>query len=172
VPRQRLLVVVDHLDHVSGGYEPQLRAVFDRTCQKHDMELVVLAGGPLDGPNPVAAAHSRVYELLNQTSASGVILLGSGISAYTGPERLLSFREALGPIPMCAVGCAVPGMPSVVVDNGPGMAALVEHVITVHGRRRLAFISGPPKNPDSEARFAVFRQVLARHGRPTLSLSV
>ncbi|HEX5099218.1 MAG TPA: substrate-binding domain-containing protein, partial [Polyangiaceae bacterium] len=162
--RQRLLVLLDHIDHVSGGYEPQLRAAFEAMCQKHDLDLVLLVGGAPDNPNPVGAAHARVYELLNETSADGVILLAAGLSAYSGVERLAEMSRQLGKLPICAIGCAVPGMPSVVVDNRPGMEALVEHVISVHGRKRLAFISGHPKNPDSEARFQVFCEVLARHG--------
>jgi DNA-binding LacI/PurR family transcriptional regulator/signal transduction histidine kinase/CheY-like chemotaxis protein len=166
VPRQRLLVVVDHFDHVSGGYEAQLRAAFEATCQKYDFDLLLLVGGAFDDPNPVGAAHTRVYELLNQTSADGVILLASGLSAYTGPERLMALRRALGNMAVSSVGTELPGVPSVVVDNRPGMAALVEHVITEHGRRRLAFIGGPPRNPDAEARLSVFREVLARHAIP------
>jgi DNA-binding LacI/PurR family transcriptional regulator/signal transduction histidine kinase/ActR/RegA family two-component response regulator len=159
----RLLVVLDHFDHVSGGYEPQLRAAFEATCQTHDIDLVLLAGGPFEDPNPVGAAHTRVYELLDHTSADGVILLSSGLSAYTGIERVLEFCERLGDVPVASIGSALPGIPSVIVDNRPGMAALVDHVISVHGRRRLAFISGPPRNADSQARLAVFREVLARH---------
>jgi DNA-binding LacI/PurR family transcriptional regulator/signal transduction histidine kinase/ActR/RegA family two-component response regulator len=160
----RLLVVLDHFDHVSGGYEPQLRAAFEATCQAHDLDLVLLAGGPFDDPDPVGAAHTRVYELLDRGSADGVILLSSGLSAFTGVERVLEFCERLGKVPLVSVGSALPGIPSVIVDNRPGMAALVEHVISAHGRRRLAFISGPPRNADSQARLAVFREVLARHG--------
>ena len=162
--RQRLLVLLDHIDHVTGGYEPQLRAAFEAMCVKHDLDLALLVGGAPDNPNPVGAAHARVYELLDETSADGVILLGAGLSSYAGVEGLGVLQRRLGNVPSCAIGCVVPGMPSVVVDNRPGMAELVEHVITVHGRRRLAFISGPSRNPDSEARLAVFREVLARHG--------
>ncbi|HWP07212.1 MAG TPA: substrate-binding domain-containing protein [Polyangiaceae bacterium] len=162
--RQRLLVLLDHIDHVTGGYEPQLRAAFEAMCQKHDLDLVLLVGGAPDNPNPVGAAHARVYELLDATSADGVILLAAGLAAYSGVERLAEMHQKLGKLPICAIGSAVPGMPSVVVDNRPGMEALVEHVISVHGRKRLAFISGHPKNPDSEARYQVFREVLARHG--------
>jgi DNA-binding LacI/PurR family transcriptional regulator/signal transduction histidine kinase/ActR/RegA family two-component response regulator len=164
LPRQRLLVVLDHIDHVTGGYEPQLRAAFDASCQEHDLELVLLVGGPFDHPHAVGAARARVFELLDQRSADGVILLASGLTEYTGPERLPAFHQQLGGLPMCSIGCVVPGMPSVLVDSRPGMAALVEHVITVHGRRRLAFVSGPPKNPDSETRLAVLREVLEGHG--------
>jgi DNA-binding LacI/PurR family transcriptional regulator/signal transduction histidine kinase/ActR/RegA family two-component response regulator len=164
VARQRLLVIVDHFDHVSGGYEAQLRSAFEATCQKHDLDLLLLVGGAFDDPNPVGAAHTRIYELLNESSAHGAVLLSSGLTAYTGPERLGALRAALGSMAVASIGHVLPGVPSVVVDNRPGMDALVEHVITAHGRRRLAFIGGPPKNPDAEARLTVFREVLARHG--------
>ena len=85
MPRQRLLVIVDHFDHVSGGYEAQLRSAFEGSCQKHDLDLLLIVGGAFDDPNPVGAAHARIYELLNQTSADGAILLASGLSAYSGP---------------------------------------------------------------------------------------
>jgi DNA-binding LacI/PurR family transcriptional regulator/signal transduction histidine kinase/ActR/RegA family two-component response regulator len=163
VARQRLLVIVDHFDHVSGGYEAQLRSAFEATCQKHDLDMLLLVGGAFEDPNPVGAAHTRVYELLNQSSADGAILLSSGLSAYSGPERLVSLHAALGKMAVCSIGTELPGVPSVVVDNRPGMAALVEHVIVEHGRKRLAFIGGPPRNPDAEARLSVFREVLARH---------
>jgi DNA-binding LacI/PurR family transcriptional regulator/signal transduction histidine kinase/ActR/RegA family two-component response regulator len=164
VPRKRLLVIVDHFDHVSGGYEAQLRSAFEATCQKNDLDLLLIVGGAFEDPNPVGAAHTRLYELLNETSGDAAILLASGLSAYTGPERLVALRAALGDMAVCSVGAELPGVPSVVVDNRPGMEALVEHVISVHDRRRLAFIGGPPKNPDAEARLSVFREVLERNG--------
>ncbi|HEV8548180.1 MAG TPA: substrate-binding domain-containing protein [Polyangiaceae bacterium] len=164
MPRQRLLVLLDHLDHVSGGYEPQLRVAFEAMCQKHDLDLALLVGGALADPNSVGAAHARIYELLDEASADGVIFLSSALSAFTGPESLAELRQRFGKLPVCSIGSVVSGVPSVVVDNRPGMAALVEHVILVHDRRRLAFITGPPKNSDSEARLAVFREVLGRHG--------
>jgi DNA-binding LacI/PurR family transcriptional regulator/C4-dicarboxylate-specific signal transduction histidine kinase/ActR/RegA family two-component response regulator len=164
VARKRLLVLLDHIDHVSGGYEPQLRTAFEAMCQQHDLDLALLVGGSFDDPNPVGASHARIYELLDETSADGIIILASGLITHSGPERLEELKAKLAKVPLCSVGCVVPGMPSVVVDNRPGMAALVEHVLDVHQRKRLAFITGPPKNPDSEARLAVFREVLARYG--------
>jgi DNA-binding LacI/PurR family transcriptional regulator/signal transduction histidine kinase/ActR/RegA family two-component response regulator len=163
VAKQRLLVLLDHIDHVSGGYEPQLRAAFDAVCQKHGIDLALLVGGALDDTNPVGAAHTRIYELVDRSTADGVILLAASLATYSGPERLVELCGRFSGTAACSIGLVVPGMPSVVVDNRPGMAALVEHVIEAHGRKRLAFITGPPKNPDSETRFAVFREVLAAH---------
>jgi LacI family transcriptional regulator len=53
---------------------------------------------------------------------------------------------------------------SVTVDNVGGMRALVEHLLDVHGYRDLAFISGPPRSPDSTQRFAGYRQAMRAAG--------
>ena len=165
-PRKRIVVLIDHIDHVSGGYEPQLRAGVDASCRARDFELLIVVGRPFDHPDPVSRIHNGIYELLDKNSADGVIFLSASLSAYTGPERIASFRERFGALPVCSVGVEVPGIPSIVVDNRPGMAALVEHLICVHGKRRIAFIGGAPRNADAEARFSVYREVLARNDIP------
>jgi DNA-binding LacI/PurR family transcriptional regulator/signal transduction histidine kinase len=162
--RTRIAVLIDNIDHVSGGYEPRLRAAFDATCREHDADLVIIVGRGLDDPEPASAAQNHVYDLLNRTSADGVIFMAAGLAAYAGPERIAALHARLSPRAACSIGLMVPGVASVLVDNRPGMDALLDHVIVDHGRRRVAFIAGTPKNPDAEVRLAAYRSALARHG--------
>jgi LacI family transcriptional regulator len=53
---------------------------------------------------------------------------------------------------------------SVTVDNIGGMRALVEHLLDVHGHRDIAFVSGPPRSPDSTQRFAGYREAMGAAG--------
>lgn len=162
--RTRIAVLIDNIDHVAGGYEPRLRAAFDATCREHDIELVIIVGRGLDEPEPASAAQNRVYDLLHGTSADGVIFMAAGLAAYCGPERIGALHARLSPRAACSIGLFVPGVPSVLVDNRPGTDALLDHVIVDHGRRKVAFIAGTPKNPDAEVRLASYRSSLARHG--------
>jgi DNA-binding LacI/PurR family transcriptional regulator/signal transduction histidine kinase len=162
--RTRIAVLIDNIDHVSGGYEPQLRAAFDASCRERDIDLVIVVGRAFDHPESATAAQNHVYELLDRTSCDGVIFLSSGLAAFTGPERIAGVHTRLSPRAACSIGMEVPGVTSVLVDNRPGMDALLEHVIVTHGRRKLAFVAGTPKNPDGEVRFAAYRDALARHG--------
>jgi DNA-binding LacI/PurR family transcriptional regulator/signal transduction histidine kinase len=162
--RTRIAVLIDNIDHVSGGYEPRLRAAFDSTCRENDIELVVIVGRGLDEPEPAAAAQNRIYELLSSASADGVIFMSAGLAAYCGPERITELHARLSPRAACSIGLMVPGVASVLVDNRPGMDALLEHVIVDHGRRKVAFIAGTPKNPDAEVRLDAYKSALARHG--------
>ena len=65
---------------------------------------------------------------------------------------------------MCSVGIEMPSVPSLVLDNRPGMEAVVERLVRDHGCRRIAFLAGTPQNPEAEARFEAYQAVLARHG--------
>ena len=118
------------------------------------------------GINPSDAAntaHNAVYDLADAGSVQGIVLLSSGLAALHGPEVLLPLCERFRGLPMCSFGLDLPGVPSVVADNRIGMQAVVEHLIRDHGCRRLAFIGGPPNNPDAEICHAVYRSMLADH---------
>ena len=162
--RRRILVLSDHIDHVTGGYEPQLRAAFDASSRRYGYDLAIVVGRAFEHPLPSHASHNGIYDLLGPRSADGVIVLSAALAAFSGLEAVTHFRERLGTLPVCSVGAEVFGIPSIVIDNRPGMRCLIEHLVTVHGRRRLAFITGTPQNVDADARLAVYREALADHG--------
>jgi DNA-binding LacI/PurR family transcriptional regulator/signal transduction histidine kinase/ActR/RegA family two-component response regulator len=157
-------VLIAHIDRTSGGYESELRAGFEARCRNHDLNLLVVAGLAPDDPRPEYAAHNGIYDLVGPASVDGVILVSPGLAVHGGLATVTALCEQYRPLPVCSLGMLVPGVPSVTVDNRTGMSAVVEHVVEVHRRRRIAYLGGPPTNPHAEERFAVFREVLARHG--------
>lgn len=58
------------------------------------------------------------------------------------------------------------GVDSVSVDNVGGMRALVEHLVQVHGHRDIVYVAGPPRSPDSAARFSGYREAMRGAGLP------
>jgi hypothetical protein len=61
---------------------------------------------------------------------------------------------------VCHIALSVPGSPSVLIDNQSGMRRMIEHLILVHNRRKIAFIRGPESNPEAEVRYQAYRDVL------------
>jgi LacI family transcriptional regulator len=51
----------------------------------------------------------------------------------------------------------------VTADNRSGSAALVEHLITEHGKRRLYYVDGPPSVADARQRRLALEQLLRAH---------
>ncbi len=57
-------------------------------------------------------------------------------------------------------------IPVITVENKSGAQRLIEHLIEVHGCRRIAYLRGPEGNEDSEWRERGYRQALETHGIP------
>jgi LacI family transcriptional regulator len=57
-------------------------------------------------------------------------------------------------------------IPSVTIENRSSARELVEHLITEHGCRRIAFLKGPENQQDSRWREIGYRDALAAHGIP------
>jgi DNA-binding LacI/PurR family transcriptional regulator/signal transduction histidine kinase/ActR/RegA family two-component response regulator len=162
--RLRIAVLLDHLNSFSGGYEAQLRDAIHAKCREAGHHLLMLYGGPVEAPQPLDAADNTIYELLRPESVDGIIVISSLLSTYCGPSGVARLVERFARGKICSVGIELPGIPSLVLDNRPGMEAVVEHLVRDHGRRKLAFLAGTPKNPEAELRFDAYQSVLSRYG--------
>jgi LacI family transcriptional regulator len=56
------------------------------------------------------------------------------------------------------------GVPCVTVENKAASRKIVEHLIEVHGRHQIVFLSGPPGNEDSYWREVGYQEALESHG--------
>ena len=157
-------MLLDHLNSFSGGYEAQLRDAIHGKCREAGHHLLLVYGGPTEAPQPPDAADNAIYALLRPDSADGVIVVSSLLSTYSGPTGVVRLAQRLAHPVMCSIGIELPGVPSLVLDNRPGMEAVVEHLIRGHGRRKIAFLAGTPENPEATARFEAYQAVLNRHG--------
>ena len=158
-----MVVLLDHLNAFSGGYEAQLRDALQAKCREAGHHLLLAYGGPVESPHPLDVADNAIYGLLRPDSADGIVLVSSLLSAYGGASGVGRLVGRFGGAKLCSVGLEIPGVPSVVLDNRPGMEVLVEHLVLDHGRRRIAFLAGTPHNPEATARFDAYRTILARH---------
>jgi phosphoserine phosphatase RsbU/P len=159
-----IAVLIDYVDQLSWGYETQLRAGCERACVAQGLNLMFVVGRPVGGTGHGDSAHNQLYRLVHRDSIDGAVLASAVLANQCGVDGIARFCQGFEDIPLCSVGVEVPDVPSIVVDNGPGMQAMVEHFIVEHGRRRIAFIGGPEKNPDAAERLRIYRQVLATHG--------
>jgi DNA-binding LacI/PurR family transcriptional regulator/signal transduction histidine kinase/ActR/RegA family two-component response regulator len=162
--RLRIAVLLDHLNSFSGGYEAQLRDAIHAKCREAGHHLLLVYGGPVEAPQPLDAADNAIYELLRPDSVDGIIVVSSLLSTYCGASGVARLVERFAPATVCSIGIELPGVPSLVLDNRPGMEAVVEHLVRDHGRRKIAFLEGTPENPEARVRFEAYQAVLARHG--------
>ncbi len=162
-PRWRIGLLVDWLE---DEYQNKVLSGVDAEAQANDVSLFCFTGGVLRSPFRFGARRNFIYEIAGPECVDGLVIMSGTLGNFIGPNKLARYCERFRPLPMCSVGVALAGIPSVLVDNAKGMRDAIAHLIVVHGYRRVAFIRGPGVNEEAEERYRVYREVLAEHGLP------
>jgi sigma-B regulation protein RsbU (phosphoserine phosphatase) len=144
------------VDLLSQPFQNELLLGVEDECRRLDTSLYCLAGGLIDEPQPF-------YELVGAFDLDGIIV-SSGTLARRAAPMLGRFLERYRAIPLVSVSVEVDGLPSVLIDNVAGIRELTQHLIDVHGRRRIAFVR--VDHPEGELRFAGYRAALGARGLP------
>ncbi len=144
---------VDHIDIENVGllyYDEVLRGV--EACIRHRNNWSLLITF-MQGDRP---DFSRMDALSGKVDG---ILIGEGFVASSIIERL----AARVPVVIIAGTPGERAADVVAADNFSGSAAIITHLITGHGKRRLFHLDGPPNSPDAGERRRALEYVLRAH---------
>jgi LacI family transcriptional regulator len=156
---------------LSSGSKKVIGLVFARVPSEDDLleleeETLLFTDSVIRGAE--YAAQQNGYSLLlhgtgRGTAASAIAGLTSATDGLILADQVLSERRVAPlarrvPIVLLAGSGRSRSAATVRVDNRTGMHEMAEHLIEVHGRRRLAFLSGSATSPDSQARAEAFRE--------------
>jgi LacI family transcriptional regulator len=76
------------------------------------------------------------------------------------PPGQLAALARRTPVVLIAGPADPAGLDTVAVDNEGGIRAVVSHLASVHGYRRLCFVGGPADSPDARQRLAAFGEAV------------
>jgi len=139
------------LPEIAGGFFTEVLRGIDRVAAQHDMHLMT------------AFSHGRndqeelLLRLLHQRRADALISMN-----LTLPDSFV--RESAGQgLPIVLIGRPVEGanIISIALDNAGGADKAVTHLIE-HGYKKIAIITGPKHNFDSEKRLEGSREAISR----------
>lgn len=170
-------------DRLSSEYAVHLRRSIERAASQRDVSVLSIVGQLLGDPEASAVTQNHIYGLVSPACVDGVIVVSATMGHHCGQEGLLALCRGYAPLPVCSVGVAIPGVPSLVIDNERGMRAGVEHLITEHQCSRIAFIGGQKESVESNFRLAGYQAAqheagitpdprLVRHGDFTVKTGI
>lgn len=148
-----------------GLYLPQISGAFFASLL-HGLEAGVRENGHdlLIHAHPRVAPNGRLVGLpLGAHNADGLLIFTDSV-----PDAEIIRLHALG-YPLLLLFRSAPAdaqIPCVNVENKAGARQLIDHLIEVHGCRRIVFLRGPAGNEDSEWREKGYREALASHDLP------
>ena len=140
----------------AGGYffSEMLQGI-ESAVGQHDLLIHVT--------NAPANEREAFFLPLNEHNTAGLLVFANSLTA----EAIASLHDR--GLPMVLLHCSpAPGLalPSVVFENVAGARGIVDHLIEVHGCRRIAFLAGPVGVEDAGLRFEGYRRSLEAHGLP------
>jgi DNA-binding LacI/PurR family transcriptional regulator len=139
----------------SSFFTPLLRGI-EAAVRKTDYDLLIYAN-----PRAAVGYDLRRRQPIGDHNADGMIVFTTTLE-----DQEVIRNYELG-FPMVLLHRLPPrgvDVPCVLFDNRSGVRNAVQHLIQVHGRRRIAFLHGPLGNQESDEREQGYRDALALSG--------
>ncbi len=152
---------------IQPGQEMWLGAVDE--AREQGVNLICLVGGVCPKPGTPPSLENVVYELASPETVDVLVVWGSAGAGLLTPwneSDSLTFFDRYRALPVVNVERPLSGIPCILTNTYDSMCALIEHLIQVHGRRRIALIRGPAGHFESEERTRAWRDTLRIHGLP------
>jgi len=152
----------------TGAIDPNNAAIWagvDKATRESGCNLICYPGRLVQSPVGFEAQRNIIYQMADLQTVDGLIVMG-GVNAWMNLDETYAFIQKFHPRPVVTTGIVLEGIPGVSVDNYHGMYEVVTHLVTVHQRRRIAFIRGQAGHQEAEDRYQAYQDVLAEQGIP------
>jgi DNA-binding LacI/PurR family transcriptional regulator/signal transduction histidine kinase/CheY-like chemotaxis protein len=156
---RRVIVLLTNNTGSRADYQGLLRQGVEHACVERDIDLWLYAGR--SDWRPTGAVQSHVYRLIAPDRIDGIVVAAGCMATTAALENVLELIRTCCQVPTCAIGQRCSTVPSVIVDNAAGAAALARHVVMVHERRCIAYVAGPAGHEESDERLNSTREALA-----------
>lgn len=145
-------------------YQSSLWSAISQAIRKRGFSSISFLGSVLGSPIAVEASSNIAYQLANDQNIDGLIIISSSVATFLNSKDLREYFSAWDNIPRVSIGMAIPGMSDVTVDAEGPVSELVQHLYTVHNRRKFAMIDGPSIHDEAISRKKTVFDTLAKLG--------
>lgn len=151
-----------------GAIDPNSRTIWKgaaAAARDSGVNLICYPGRLVESPVEFEAQRNVIYKMVDAHTVDGLVIMG-GLNAWLSIDATYSFLQQFAPRPIVTTGIVLEGIPSVTVDNYGGMREVVNHLIQVHGHRRIAFIRGQAGHQEAIDRYQAYLDVLSENNLP------
>ena len=159
VPRHAARVLASRRTHTIGLLLPEISGDFFSPMLKGIEGAAHEAGYDLLIHS--TQVHDPSHRPLGEHNTDGLLVFTNSLA-----EQELAWLHQLG-FPIVLLHQTPPAsldIPVITIENKDGAAMLIDHLIDVHGRRRIVFLQGPEGHEDSVWRERGYREALEAHG--------
>lgn len=139
-------------------------------AEQCDADLVIFPGRYIDGiyADKLRTVYEYQYNTLFDMAAANkfdvlLVLIGT-LGTYLDNEHKVQFLEKFAGTPVITITAHIDGYPCIMLDNRTGMKEAIEHLIKVHGCKKIGMVSGPKTSDDALERLDVYKETLEENG--------
>lgn len=125
-----------------------------------DSMFFVFPGGRLECLQDHEHLRNSLYPLVHSGNLDGLIAWGSSLGGSVSIEEVQQQYRRFGTLPCVTLGLKREGFPDIAFDAYSGVMGLLQHCITAHGAKRIAFIRGPENHQSSMDRYRAYVDTL------------
>lgn len=112
------------------------------------------------------AGEMMICELPQYDKLAGIVLVPDTFSVEGAYERIMEKIREKASCPVVSLRERIDGVSNVLIDESKSMEDITRHIIEVHGKTDIAFMTGPEGREDSEGRLTSFKRVMEEYGYP------
>ena len=155
-----------------SSYSTDLVEGFRMCAKEEDVNLVFLTGPHLPRycKDILSGSFSwdyeyqfhTIYDYVHYIKPDAIIVAYGLLSQFKYVPNINEFIKKFDGIPCLVLGDRVdnPDIPYLTGGNYHGMKETVEHLIKVHGYKKIGFVAGPRRNFDSNQRLQAYRDAM------------
>lgn len=162
---------------VSQDFSAELmKGIYD-AANREGVQLTYLMGMPRHA-EPLEQAntgnnvyhHNSVYDYANLYGADAYIFSCGSLSGFENENKFQEFLKHFATRPYVilqdTVEANTPGKSCITIDNYSSFCQCIEHLILVHGYRKIAFLAGMEGHPDAQERLRAFSDTMKKYDLP------
>lgn len=154
----------------SAGIDIDYNDMFLRACngfaeEFHYKLLFFNSFSSLNNREKHDVGEANIFHLINYEMLDGIILLTETIGEHEVCKSIVDSATGYH-IPVVSIDSELEGCYNINFEYGNAMEAIVDHIIEVHGCKRINFIVGQKSNSFSKERLEAYYRSLEKHGIP------
>lgn len=167
--KNKRLTVGFMIHHLDNDYSKILLKGITSAAEEMDVNLVIMPGRSLncqlhDLKNTTYEyQYNTIYSYATAGNLDALIVSAGTVGQFVTREEFKKFLDDFSDIPIITLESVVRGYPCIRL-SGSGIKDMVSHLIKKHGRKNIAFVSGPNGNTDAEERLNYYREALEENG--------
>ena len=159
------------IHYLDNDYSKILLRGASSAAEEADVNLVIMPGRSLNCQlhdqehTEYEYQYNVIYNYACAQNLDALIISAGTVGQFVTREEFKQFIDGFEGLPVLTLECEMRGYPCVRLA-GSGIKSLVSHLIEEHGKRNIAFVSGPKGNSDANERLAYYREALEENGIP------